>query len=386
MTPESKKELALELEAKEMKEALKWVQTGGWFHCSEYGATCECPGDIRMVDKEHTVEAVILPAQKRKNASVLCDTSSFGDQDVRPHYPKVCECTNAAKGKNFHLRKRLTSKSYLQEVWIFLLRLLGRTSLLPAGTGDRNYHGMENWSARHVKGTQPVILEHFWIEMFVHKVVSVHAPWGRCLEWGNPQWPGSGFYYALMVPGCTHNVDIQYDAVYHGHKAMGTIENNVVYSDIEHLPNILTSTWIPGQGDSRMNVIFATQVFEHLTYPISAAKALFNSLLPGGALVFTAPQQAQFHQVPHDYYRYTKEGALHVLLTAGFCVPAWGFVGGGDFIFDIGRDAGLQGQDFTHEEIAGAFQEGYWKVSDSAITIHAIAFKPPHNACSESMR
>merc|ERR1719453_689197 len=165
---------------------------------------------------------------------------------------------------------------------------------------------------------------------------------------------------------------------------MGTIENNVIYSDIDHLPQVLKSTWLP-QGDSRMNVIFATQVFEHLTYPLMAAKSLFESLLPGGALVFTAPQQAQFHQVPHDYFRFTKEGALHLLLTAGFCVPGWGFAGGGDFVFDIGRAAGLQVQDFPNEEIAGAFQYGYDSVSHGAITIHAIGFVPPHAACTQNL-
>jgi len=379
LTPEAKEELSKELEAKEIKEGLQWVQTGGWFHCADYGYNCTCHGDVRMVDKNDAIEPLMLPLEKRKDQSTeLCDISSFGEQAVTQH-PKACEC----KQKEFHLQKRLSSKSYLQEAWIFLLRLLGNTGLLPAGTGDRTYHGMENWGARG--GQEARVLERIWIDMFVQKVVSVHAPWGRCLEWGDPRTPGSGFHYVTMVPGCQHNVDIQYDAIYHGHKAMGTIENNVVYSDIEHLPQVLKSTWLP-QGDSRMNVIFATQVFEHLSYPLQGAKDLFESLLPGGALVYSAPQQAQFHKVPHDYFRYTKEGSLHLLLTAGFCVPPWAMVGGGDFIFDIARDAGLQAQDFPNEEIANAFQVGYHAISDSAITIHAIAFKPPHNACSQSMR
>merc|ERR1719181_1556579 len=121
------------------------------------------------------------------------------------------------------------------------------------------------------------------------KMVLPHGPGPRCLEWGNPATPGKGFNYASKLPQCTQNVDMQYDAVHWGQKSMG-IEGNVVYSDLDNLPRILTSG-----HDSRVNLIFATQVFEHIANPHHASKMIFDSLLPGGAVVFTVPQQAQFH-------------------------------------------------------------------------------------------
>jgi hypothetical protein len=273
----------------------------------------------------------------------------------------------------------MTSKSYMQEMFIFLLRLLGRTYLLPTGTGDRTYHGIQNWAERRIPNTMPMVLERVWIEMFVKQVVLPHGPGARCLEWGDPARPGYGFNYLNMLPQCTDKVDIQFDPVFRGERGVGVV-GNVVYSDIDRLPAVLVNG-----GDYRLNMIVGTQVFEHIANPHYAAQMLFNSLLPGGALVFTAPQQAQFHLVPHDYFRYTKEGAVHTLQQAGFCVPKWAVAGGGDFVFDIARDAGLMVQDFPNEELAAAFQLGYDQVSDSAITIHAIGFVPPHAACATAM-
>lgn len=52
-------------------------------------------------------------------------------------------------------------------------------------------------------------------------------------------------------------------------------------------------------------------------------------------------------------------------------------VGGGDFVFDLARSAGLQRQDFSEEEILGSYIRGYETMGDGAQTIMGIAFKPP---------
>jgi len=378
---EGKTQLQLELQDPAMQEAMTWVQKGGWWFCANYGELCQCRGNVRMVDWDHTSESKVqvnaLQPTSFSQGVVKCDIASFGNEDVKPGQVKVCECEHTQT--DFHLHKRLSSQSLLQEAWIHLLRLLARRKLLPLGTGDRLYHGMENWAARHVAGTTPMVLERVWIEMFVKKIVAPGIYFTRCLEWGDPSIPGKGFNYANMVPSCANKFDMQFDPVHRGQRTIG-MEGNVVYSDIDHLPYVLMAA-----GDNRMNLIFATQVFEHLHNPHQAVMSLYESLLPGGALVFTAPQQAQFHLVPHDFFRYTKEGALYLLQSAGFCVPPWGFAGGGDFVFDIARDAGLQVQDFPIEEITASFQHGYWAVSDSAITVHAIAYKPPHVACNDAL-
>jgi len=380
MTPDSKLELYKELEDSTMQEALTWVRTGGWWHCAVYGELCTCHGSARMVSSDYSAESTPVDLTLQGN-NIKCELSAFNNIDPKPGAPKVCECSHPMKDgvDSFHLHKRLTSKSYLQEVWIFLLRLLGRAKLLPAGTGDRLYSGMQNWAARHNPWNMPHILERVWVQQYVQKVVAPTQPGPRCLEWGDPNNPGKGFNYAFMIPGCTQPIDMQYEPIAR-HQKTYSVEGNIVYSDVNNLPMLLTAG-----GDWRVNLIFATQVFEHLYNPEYASKMLFESLLPGGTLVFTAPQQAQFHKIPGDYFRYTKEGCVHLLQNAGFCVPPWGVAGGGDFIFDIARDAGLQVQDFPNEEIKGAFQKGYDLVSDSAITIHAMGFKPPHWACNSAM-
>lgn len=380
LTPQSKQELALELESATMKEAVPWVQSGGSWICAMENEICQCGGQVVMVDVDHSAWSTILDARLTNNAA-MCNLASFGNVDFKPGVAKQCECRHAPQ--DFHLHKRLTSKSYLQEAWIFLLRLLGRGFLLPAGTGDKTYSGIQNWGARHNPQNMPLVLERVWIELYMKKIVQPSTTGlNRCLEWGDPSRPGSGFNYLNMMPQCTDKVDIQFDPVFRGEKSL-SIEGNIIYSDVENLANVLTV-----QGDTverRMGIIFATQVFEHLAHPQYAMQQMFASLLPGGAIAMTAPQQAQFHLVPHDYFRYTKEGVLQLLQDAGFCVPAWGFAGGGDFIFDIARDAGLQVQDFPNEEILGAFQVGYDKVSDAAITIHALGYKPPHAACQSAL-
>lgn len=380
MTPEAKIELYKELEDPHMREAFTWIRSGGWWHCAMYGELCTCHGSVRMVSQDYSAETAPIDVTAMGN-TIQCELASFNNVDVKPGLSKMCECSHPLKNglDQFHLHKRMTSKSYLQEAWIFLLRLLGRANLLPTGTGDRLYHGMQNWAARHNPWNMPMVLERVWIEMFVEQVVVPLKIGPRCLEWGDPNNPGKGFNYAYKIPECTQPIDMQYEPIMR-HQKTFSIEGNVVYSDVNNLPILLTAT-----GDWRVNLIFGTQVFEHLWNPEYSMKMLFESLLPGGALVFTAPQQAQFHKIPGDYFRYTKEGSVHLIQNAGFCVPEWAVAGGGDFVFDIARDAGLQVQDFPNEEVRGAFQKGYNSVSDSAITIHAIGFKPPHWACKQAM-
>lgn len=377
LSPEDKAALGAELQTPKMLEAVDWVQHGGWWVCAQYGEHCSCRGNVRMAYDDRQQEFPVKVAAVAPGYSVHCDLSSFGGVDIAPGVGKICECEHVQTP--FHLHKRLTSTSILQEAWIYLLRLLSRAHLMPLGTGDRTFHGMENWAARHAPNSMPMVLERYWIDLFIKQVVAPSTTAKRCLEWGDPSTPGQGFNYANSVPSCSYKMDVQYDAVHYGLKGLG-VEGNIVYSDVDHMPQVLTA-----QGDQRVDLIFATQVFEHLYNPHEAVMRLFESLLPGGVLVYTAPQQAQFHLVPHDFFRYTKEGVLYMMQSAGFCVPAWGFAGGGDFVFDIARDAGLQMQDFPMEEMWGGFQRGYDEVSDSAITIHALGFKPPHSACDQAM-
>lgn len=387
LTPEAKLELTNQLQDPKMQEALHWVRTGGWWVCAAApqkgfaAENCACSGQVRLKHVSGTQQGHVVQGTAH-NGVVACSASVFG-ASLASTEDMFCECaagvtTEIGGVDTFHLERRLSSASVLQESWVMLLRFLGRSHLLPLGTGDRLYSGMQNWAARSGQTWTPsatnVVLERYWLNKYIREVAGPQVVGPRCMEWGQPKTPGKGFDYANMVPSCTEKYDMQYDFIYWQNYGMA-LKGNVIYSDIINLPRVL--------GAVKMNTIFATQVFEHLADPMQSAQALFEATAPGGVVIYTGPQQAQFHKVPHDYYRYTVEGVKYLFVRAGFCVPNWAFAGGGDFVFDIGRDAGLQVQDFPVDELDAAFQVGYDNVSHGAIGIHCLAFKPPHATCND---
>jgi SAM-dependent methyltransferase len=391
LTPAAKTELQSELQQTRLREAVAWVRRGGWWDCGTENTECKCAGDARMVDidRNQWAGSTVVDVEVL-GGTVKCDGTTFGVQRPAqpPKWPSAaaaqCECKPHKMGEvfdGFHLEKRLSSISRLQEAWIFLLRLLSRTAQMPLGTGDKTYHGMENWSTRgkaHADSFgNSVVLERFWLVKYMREVAWYVVKGPRCLEWGNPAKPGQELMYSALIPGCTMQYDMQFDHIY-WNGGVKHVSGNVVHSDIMSLPDVLAAHGLA------MDAIFATQVFEHLPDPFPAAQALFRATAPGGVVIVTAPQQAQFHQVPHDYFRYTKEGLKYMLIKAGFCVPNQFFAGGGDFVFDVARSAGLQVQDFALDEVEAGWQVGYDLVSDSAITIHALAIKPPHQWCQNS--
>lgn len=70
--------------------------------------------------------------------------------------------------------------------------------------------------------------------------------------------------------------------------------------------------------DGRFDAIVFTQVMEHLPEPLDVLKELNRVLKPGGKLFFTAPLWYEEHEVPYDFYRYTRYGLGHLFGKAGF--------------------------------------------------------------------
>lgn len=152
-----------------------------------------------------------------------------------------------------------------------------------------------------------------------------------------------------------------------------TLKGKTINGDIYRLGNFT---------QVKFNFICCHQVFEHLEFPERAARSVFQALVPGGTLLYTAPHSSQYHGVPDDYHRYTKTKVYNMLRQAGFCVPKRLMTGGGDSIFDAGRSLGLSTFDFNKQELEIGYQRGYDFIADGAITIHAIGFKPPHSKCN----
>jgi SAM-dependent methyltransferase len=71
-------------------------------------------------------------------------------------------------------------------------------------------------------------------------------------------------------------------------------------------------------ADASFSAALMTQVLEHVPEPAAALREAYRVLEPGGVLLLTAPLAWELHEVPYDYYRYTRFGLEHLLRQAGF--------------------------------------------------------------------
>ncbi len=70
--------------------------------------------------------------------------------------------------------------------------------------------------------------------------------------------------------------------------------------------------------DGRFDRIVFNQVLEHLPEPERAVAELFRVLKPGGRILCSVPLFFGEHQVPHDYFRYTRFALRRIFEQAGF--------------------------------------------------------------------
>ena len=77
-----------------------------------------------------------------------------------------------------------------------------------------------------------------------------------------------------------------------------------IVGDVHSLPMI---------ADNSFPVILCTEVLEHLHTPEKAICELKRILAPGGLLLLTTRFIYPLHDIPGDYYRYTKYGLRHLL-------------------------------------------------------------------------
>jgi SAM-dependent methyltransferase len=68
----------------------------------------------------------------------------------------------------------------------------------------------------------------------------------------------------------------------------------------------------------RFDIVFCTQVIEHVPDPGALVEETFRVLRPGGFLVLTGPFWWPLHEEPHDYHRFTRYGFSHLLARAGY--------------------------------------------------------------------
>lgn len=96
------------------------------------------------------------------------------------------------------------------------------------------------------------------------------------------------------------------------------------YSRLDVLARLESLPFRRGSFDLVVN----TQVLEHVRDPQTVLRELARVLKPGGRLFLTAPQGWPEHQVPHDYFRFTRFALRHLLESAGFTVEELAPLGG----------------------------------------------------------
>lgn len=70
--------------------------------------------------------------------------------------------------------------------------------------------------------------------------------------------------------------------------------------------------------DESFEVVFSTEVLEHVPNPEDYLNEVKRVLKPDGIFFFTVPFLMSLHEVPHDYYRYTPYALERIFKKVGF--------------------------------------------------------------------
>jgi SAM-dependent methyltransferase len=90
------------------------------------------------------------------------------------------------------------------------------------------------------------------------------------------------------------------------------------YSADDTRPDVICDATRLGLACDRFDIVFCTQVIEHVPDPRALVEETFRVLRPGGFLVLTGPFWWPLHEEPHDYHRFTRYGFSHLLAQAGY--------------------------------------------------------------------
>jgi SAM-dependent methyltransferase len=70
--------------------------------------------------------------------------------------------------------------------------------------------------------------------------------------------------------------------------------------------------------DESFDVVFHTEVLEHVENPDVFMRNCWRALRPGGRMFFSVPFSYRYHYIPYDYYRYTPSSLKSLCERAGF--------------------------------------------------------------------
>lgn len=110
----------------------------------------------------------------------------------------------------------------------------------------------------------------------------------------------------------------QFAAKYTSSDFMQTHPDLDVVTDIEDMP------FKTGQFE----VVFCSQVLEHVPHPWLAFGEIHRVLKKNGVAIITVPMLGYIHNAPYDFFRYTEFGLKNMAEDAGFTVKELAAIGG----------------------------------------------------------
>jgi SAM-dependent methyltransferase len=86
------------------------------------------------------------------------------------------------------------------------------------------------------------------------------------------------------------------------------------YGNLDAIADLTALPFAGGCFEACINVV----TLEHVRDPENALREIERTLKPGGRLLIVVPHEWEVHQIPHDYFRYTRYGMEHLFQRAGF--------------------------------------------------------------------
>jgi SAM-dependent methyltransferase len=86
------------------------------------------------------------------------------------------------------------------------------------------------------------------------------------------------------------------------------------YAGLDVLGDLSKLPFADSAFDACINIV----TLEHVKEPGCVTAELARILRPGGRVLMIVPQEWEVHQMPHDYFRYTRYGMRYLLDKSGF--------------------------------------------------------------------
>ncbi len=90
------------------------------------------------------------------------------------------------------------------------------------------------------------------------------------------------------------------------------------HGSVDTSPDFVGDALLLPIRDQSFDIVFATQVIEHVRNPHGMVRECRRVLRPNGCLILSGPFFWPLHEEPYDFFRFTKYGFEHLVKDAGF--------------------------------------------------------------------